>query len=92
MPAFPGPRPRSAVLHYLYAQAAPAYASGHAVQAPAAPGGNPDPAVIRKWHIPSPYPAEICVTCANDIQAGELINIEYEAGVMHASCSSYQDS
>jgi len=30
--------------------------------------------------------------CGNDIQAGELINIEYEAGVMHASCSSYQDS
>lgn len=57
----------------------------------ASPGGNPDPAVIRKWHIPSPYRAEPCVVCGQDIEPGELINIEYEAGVIHASCSGYDD-
>ena len=90
MPAFPGPRPRSAVLCCLTPRQ---NESGPPTppRAPAAPGGNPDPAAIRKRHIPSPYPAEMCVTCGNDIQAGELINIEYEAGVMHASCSSYHD-
>jgi hypothetical protein len=52
--------------------------------------GNPNPQVIRKWHIPSPYDAEMCGVCGVDIERGELINIEYEAGVMHASCSRYE--
>lgn len=53
------------------------------------PGSNPHPAVIRKWHIPSPYSTEMCAACGHHIEPGELINVEYEAGVMHAACSSY---
>lgn len=49
--------------------------------------GNPDPAVIRRWHIDNPYNHETCALCGEHLDYGELINIEYEAGVMHAACS-----
>lgn len=55
-------------------------------------GRDPRPSVFRKWHIPSPYDREPCVMCGQEIERGELINIEREAGVMHASCSSHQDA
>jgi len=41
----------------------------------------------RRWHIPCPYDHERCALCDEDLARGELINIEYEAGVMHAACS-----
>ena len=49
--------------------------------------GNPAPDIIRRWHIPCPYDHERCALCGEDLARGELINIEYEAGVMHAACS-----
>jgi hypothetical protein len=49
--------------------------------------GNPAPDIIRRWHIPCPYDYERCAWCGQDVTRGELINIEYEAGVMHAACS-----
>jgi hypothetical protein len=49
--------------------------------------GNPAPDVIRRWHIPCPYDHESCALCGEDVERGDLINIEYEAGVMHAACS-----
>lgn len=48
---------------------------------------NPDPQRIRRWHIDNPYPNEQCAECGQPIARGELINIEYEAGIMHAACS-----
>lgn len=48
--------------------------------------GNPDPGLIRRWHIPNPYNGERCTGCQELLVQGELINIEYEAGVMHATC------
>jgi hypothetical protein len=48
---------------------------------------NPDPQRIRRWHIANPYPDEECAGCDEPIARGELINIEFEAGVMHAACS-----
>jgi len=48
--------------------------------------GNPDPELIRRWHIPNPYNGERCTGCMELLVHGELINIEYEAGVMHAAC------
>lgn len=49
--------------------------------------GNPAPDVIRRWHIPCPYDHEWCALCGEVLARGELINIEYEGGVMHAGCS-----
>jgi hypothetical protein len=49
--------------------------------------GNPAPDVIRRWHIPCPYDHESCALCGKKLARGELVNIEYEAGVMHAACS-----
>lgn len=49
--------------------------------------GNPAPDVIRRWHIPCSYDHESCGRCGQDVTRGELINIEYEAGVAHAACS-----
>jgi len=49
--------------------------------------GNPAPDVIRRWHIACPYDHERCALCDEDLTRGELINIEYEAGVLHAACS-----
>jgi len=49
--------------------------------------GNPAPDIIRRWHIPCPYDHERCALCGEDLARDELINIEYEAGVMHAACS-----
>ena len=48
--------------------------------------GNPDPQLIRQWHIPNPYPSQgpgapgVCDYCQQSIGPGDLINIEYEAG------------
>jgi hypothetical protein len=53
----------------------------------AADAGNPAPGIIRRRHIPCPYDHERCALCGEDLTRGELINIEYEAGVMHAACS-----
>jgi hypothetical protein len=53
----------------------------------AADAGNPAPGIIRRWHIPCPYDHERCALCGEDLTRGELINIEYEAGVVHAACS-----
>jgi hypothetical protein len=53
----------------------------------AADAGNPAPHIIRRWHIPCPYDHEHCALCGQDVTRGELINIEYEAGVTHAACS-----
>lgn len=49
--------------------------------------GNPAPDRIRRWHIPNPYDDEYCQDCGDELTRGELINIEYEGGVMHAACS-----
>lgn len=48
---------------------------------------NPAPDVIRRWHIANPYSHESCALCGEPLERGELINIEFEAGVMHATCS-----
>jgi hypothetical protein len=40
-----------------------------------------------EWHISKPYDNEYCQDCGEDLAHGELINIEYEGGVMHAVCS-----
>jgi hypothetical protein len=49
--------------------------------------GNPAPSRIRRWHIDNPYDHESCASCGESLTRGNLINIEYEAGVMHAACS-----
>jgi hypothetical protein len=71
--------------------APPADASPPAAAPAPRPGGagpgNPDPGVIRRWHIPCPYDHESCALCGRRLARGELVNIEYEAGVMHAACS-----
>ena len=36
----------------------------------------------------SPYTRAVYAACAQPVATGELINIEYEAGVMHARCSA----
>jgi hypothetical protein len=48
--------------------------------------GNPDPERIRRWHIENPYYGERCYYCDKEIGHGELINVEYEVGIVHASC------
>lgn len=48
---------------------------------------NPDPDRIRRWHIDNPYEGERCAACGEPLLRSDLINIEYEAGVMHAECS-----
>lgn len=50
--------------------------------------GNPDPDRIRRWRIPNPYSLESCAHCRKPLTIGELISIEYEAGVMHDRCCS----
>lgn len=49
--------------------------------------GNPNPQYFRRWHIDNPYESEECTFCGELLTLGELINIEYEAGVTHAACS-----
>lgn len=49
--------------------------------------GNPDPDRIRRWHIANPYDGVQCDECGRLIGTGELVNIEFERGVMHAPCS-----
>ncbi len=43
--------------------------------------------MIRRWHIANPYDDLDCAYCGEPLERGELVNIEYEAGVAHASCS-----
>jgi hypothetical protein len=38
------------------------------------------------WRIPSPYEHAHCAFCGEDIAWGELVNIDYQAGVVHALC------
>ena len=43
---------------------------------------------LPRWTIPTPYAVARCGTCGLPISAGELISIEYQAGVVHARCPS----
>lgn len=63
------------------AQAAPA--ARQAAQA----RGNPDPGVIRLWHVANKYDHDRCGLCGDPLTPGEEINIEFEAGTCHAACS-----
>ena len=52
--------------------------------------GHPAPDVIRRWHIPLPLRLQGRLRAlragGQDLARGELVNNEYQGGVMHAAC------